>query len=43
MQIEFASHMSAVQSLCAKLDLLTGEMRELQKLHKKFVQEIQIS
>ncbi len=28
MQNEFASHMSVVQSLCSKLDLLTGEMRE---------------
>ncbi len=27
MRNEFASHMSVVQSLCSKLDLLTGEMR----------------
>ncbi len=31
MRNEFASHMSVVQSLCSKLDLLTGKMRE-QKL-----------
>ncbi|ROJ25287.1 hypothetical protein DPX16_20100 [Anabarilius grahami] len=29
---EFASHMSVVQSLCSKLDLLTGEMREQKKV-----------
>ncbi len=28
MRNEFASHMSVVQSLCSKLDLLTGKMRE---------------
>lgn len=29
---EFASHMSVVQSLCSKMDLLTGEMREQKKV-----------
>ncbi|ROL42097.1 hypothetical protein DPX16_22313 [Anabarilius grahami] len=32
MRNEFASHMSVVQSLCSKLNLLTGEMREQKKL-----------
>lgn len=32
MRNEFASHMSVVQSLCSKLDLLTGEMREQKKV-----------
>ncbi len=32
MRNEFASHMSVVQSLCPKLDLLTGEMREQKKV-----------
>ncbi len=32
MQNEFASHMSVVQSLCSKLDLLTGEMGEQKKV-----------
>ncbi|ROL42273.1 LINE-1 type transposase domain-containing protein 1 [Anabarilius grahami] len=32
MQNEFACHMSVVQSLCSKLDLLTGEMREQKKV-----------
>ncbi len=32
MRNEFASHMSVVQSLCSKLDLLTEEMREQKKV-----------
>ncbi len=32
MRNEFASHISVVQSLCSKLDLLTGEMREQKKV-----------
>ncbi len=32
MRNEFASHMSVVQSLCSKLDLLTREMREQKKV-----------
>ncbi|KAL1270489.1 hypothetical protein QQF64_029505 [Cirrhinus molitorella] len=32
MRNEFASHMSVVQSLCSRLDLLTGEMREQKKV-----------
>ncbi len=32
MRNEFGSHMSVVQSLCSKLDLLTGEMREQKKV-----------
>lgn len=32
MRNEFASHMSVVQSLCSKMDLLTGEMREQKKV-----------
>ncbi len=38
MRNEFASHMSVVQSLCSKLDLLTGEMREQKKAdHDRWV------
>ncbi|KAL0150122.1 hypothetical protein M9458_054549 [Cirrhinus mrigala] len=32
MRNEFASHMTVVQSLCSKLDLLTGELREQKKV-----------
>ncbi len=39
MRNEFASHMSVVQSLCSKLDLLTGEMRE-QKLSQITIRRV---